>query len=91
RDWLDRRILVLSWGALFTQLILMAFRGVSKGRYLMPAGPALAIILVAGLFALLPKRLQQPVALFAVLTLVAFDGIFIWHGLAREAWLNWRW
>ncbi|MFT5197446.1 MAG: 4-amino-4-deoxy-L-arabinose transferase-like glycosyltransferase [Planctomycetota bacterium] len=91
RDWLDQRILVLSWGALLTQLILMAFRGVSKGRYLMPAGPALAIILVAGLFALLPKRLQQPVALFAVLTLVAFDGIFIWHGLAREAWLNWRW
>jgi 4-amino-4-deoxy-L-arabinose transferase-like glycosyltransferase len=91
RDWLDRRILILSWGALFTQLMLMAFRGVSKGRYLMPVGPALAIILVAGLFALLPKRLQRPVALFAVLTLVAFDGLFVWHGLAREAWLNWRW
>ncbi len=91
RLWVDRRLLILSWGALFTQLMLMAFRGVSKGRYLMPVGPALAIILVAGLFALLPKRLQRPFALFAVITLVAFDGLFVWHGLAREAWLNWRW
>ncbi|MDF1836734.1 MAG: DUF2142 domain-containing protein [Planctomycetota bacterium] len=89
--WLDRRILILSWGALFTQLMLMAFRGVSKGRYLMPIGPALAIVLVAGLFALTPKRLQRPFALCAVCTLVAFDGLFVWHGLAREAWLNWRW
>lgn len=91
RPWIDRRLLILSWGALFTQMMLMAFRGVSKGRYLMPVGPALAIILVTGLFALLPKRLQRPFALFAVITLVAFDGLFVWHGLAREAWLNWRW
>ncbi|MCP5023816.1 MAG: DUF2142 domain-containing protein [bacterium] len=91
RVWIDRRLLILSWGALFTQLMLMAFRGVSKGRYLMPVGPALAIILVAGLFALLPKRLHRSFALFAVIILVAFDGLFVWHGLAREAWLNWRW
>ncbi len=89
--WLDRRILILSWGALFTQLMLMAFRGVSKGRYLMPIGPALSIVLVAGLFVLVPKRLQRTFALCAVCTLVAFDGLFVWHGLAREAWLNWRW
>ncbi len=91
RLWIDRRLLILSWGALLTQLLLMAFRGVSKGRYLMPIGPALAIILVAGLFALLPKRLHRSVALFTVIILVAFDGLFVWHGLAREAWLNWRW
>jgi len=89
--WLDRRILILSWGALFTQLLLMAFRGVSKGRYLMPVGPALAIVLVAGLFVLIPKRMQRPFAMCAVFTLVAFDGLFVWHGLARESWLNWRW
>jgi 4-amino-4-deoxy-L-arabinose transferase-like glycosyltransferase len=90
-SWIDRRLLILSWGALFTQLVLMAFRGVSKGRYLMPIGPALAIVLVAGLFVLIPKRFQQPVALLAVATLVTFDGFFVWHGLTREAWLNWRW
>ncbi|MCA9000879.1 MAG: DUF2142 domain-containing protein [Planctomycetes bacterium] len=91
RVWLDRRILILSWGGLLTQLILMAFRGVSKGRYLMPIGPALAVVIVAGLFALMPRKMQGTVALLAVVVLVAFDGFFVWHGLARQAWLEWRW
>ena len=91
RDWLRSRLLWLAWGTSLVQLILMALRGVSKGRYLMPVAPAMAVMLVAGLFILTPKKLHRPLALSFVLLLVAFDGFFVWHGLAREAWMRWDW
>ena len=91
RDWLRSRLLWLAWGASSVQLLLMAMRGVSKGRYLMPMAPALAILLVAGLFVLVPKRLQPMVAVSATGLLLVFDAFFVWHGLGREAWLVWGW
>ena len=91
RDWLRSRLLWLAWGASSVQWLLMAMRGVSKGRYLMPMAPALAILLVAGLFVLLPKRMHSSGALAMLGLLLVFDAFFIWHGLGREAWLNWGW
>ena len=90
RDWLRSRLIWLAWGATFVQLFLMAMRGVSKGRYLMPIAPALAILLVAGLLVLLPKRFHRHAAFSMVMALVLFDGFFVWHGLGRAAWLEWR-
>ncbi len=90
RNWLRSRLLWLAWGATLVQVFLMAMRGVSKGRYLMPIAPALSILLVAGLFALLPARYQKQACLLSVLALVLFDGFFVWHGLGRAAWLEWR-
>lgn len=91
RDWLRSRLLWLAWGASAVQLLLMAMRGVSKGRYLMPMAPALAILLVAGLLVLLPKKWQPTVALASVVLLLSFEAFFVWHGLGREAWLLWGW
>ncbi|MEZ6020272.1 MAG: hypothetical protein R3F17_09265 [Planctomycetota bacterium] len=91
RPWLRARLFWLAFGTGAAQLILMAFRGVSRGRYLMPVAPALALMLVVGLFALLPARWQRPVAMLFLVALVTFDGYFVFHGLGREAWLNWRW
>jgi len=91
RDWLRNRLIWLAWGTAAVQLVLMAMRGVSKGRYLMPVAPALAVMLVAGLFVLAPKRLHRPLALSFVALLLLFDGFFVWHGLAREAWIRWDW
>ena len=90
RDWLRSRIVWLAFGATFVQLFLMAMRGVSKGRYLMPVAPALSILLVAGLFLAIPRRFHRHAALVMVVALVLFDGLFVWHGLGRAAWLEWR-
>ncbi len=91
RNGVPTRLLWLAWGATGVQLLLMAMRGVSKGRYLMPMAPALAILLVAGLLLFVPKRWQPTVAMGAVVLLVTFDAFFVWHGLGREAWLIWGW
>ncbi|HRV80051.1 MAG TPA: hypothetical protein P5218_01380, partial [Planctomycetota bacterium] len=91
RDWLRQRLMWLAWGTALVQILLMAVRGVTKGRYLMPVAPALAVLVVAGLFVLIPARWQRSVAAGFVLLLMAFDGFFVWHGLGRAAWLEWRW
>jgi len=91
RDWLRQRLMWLAWGTALVQILLMAVRGVTKGRYLMPVAPALAVLVVAGLFVLIPARWQRSVAVGFVLLLMAFDGFFVWHGLGRAAWLEWRW
>ena len=86
-----RRELLLCAGALFAQFALVVLRGVGKGRYLMPAFPALAVLFAVGVVVWLPTvRARTTAVRVAVLLLVVFGGWYAWDGLARESWLAWR-
>lgn len=88
-DWVTRRILCLAWGASVAQFLLVAARGVSKGRYLMPAAPALAILVVVGLFVLVPERHHRRAATVATCGLALFSAFFALTGLVHENWVAW--
>lgn len=88
-EWATRRVLLLAWGASLAQFLLVAARGVSKGRYLMPAAPALAILVVVGLLVLLPERHHRRAATAATLGLAAFSAFFALTGLVHENWIAW--
>jgi len=87
--WAARRVLVLAWGASLAQLLLVLTRGVGKGRYLMPAAPALAILVVVGLLVLMPERHHRRVATAAACGLALFSAFFALTGLVHENWIAW--
>ena len=87
--WTSRRVLVLAWGASLAQLLLVLTRGVGKGRYLMPAAPALAILVVVGLLVLVPERHHRRVATAAACGLALFSAFFALTGLVHENWIAW--
>jgi len=74
---------VLTWcGAVVAvQLLLIGLHGVALGRYLIPALPALAVLLVAGMVSSWPERLRSRAAGLFLGALLAYDALFLWGGL----------
>lgn len=88
-EWTTRRVLWLAWGASVAQLLLVAVRGVGKGRYLMPAAPALALLVVVGLLVLVPERHHRRLATAATCGLVLLSALHALTGLVHENWIAW--
>jgi hypothetical protein len=89
RDAVRRPVLLLSVAALVAQAALVFLRGVPEGRYLVPAVPALGVVLAAGLVAPWPAALRPRAALALAAALVVFDAVYLWRGVALHHYLVW--
>lgn len=88
RDALRRSIVLLAGSALAVQVALNLLRGVGKGRYLMPAICALAVLVVAALEPL-GERARHRAGLALCAALVLYDLHFLWLGVVRNQYLVW--
>ncbi len=89
RAGVSQVLLVVCFAALAIQFVLVVFRGVGHGRYLMPALPAIAALFVVGLLAPLPAKHRPRAAALFIAAFVAFDALFLWGGLVPNEWLAW--
>lgn len=85
----ERRLLLLCALTILVQFSLILLRGVGKGRYLMPAIGAIAVLVVAGLVRVLPERRRELAGVSLVLLWVAYDAMFLWAGLVTNQYLGW--
>jgi hypothetical protein len=85
----SRPVLVLCLIAVAAQLALLAARGLPRGRYFMPALPALGVVLASAWIACWPERWRMRAAQLFALGLVAFEAVYLWGGLAVQEYLLW--
>ena len=89
REGIERGTLAFCAVMVVAQSALVALRGVAAGRYLMPALPALGILVVIGLLGPLPERQRPRAAGLLVAALFLFDGIFLWSALLWNQYALW--
>jgi hypothetical protein len=78
----ERRLVLLCVIALAAQLLLVFLRGIAVARYLLPAVPALAILIVIGY-----ARLGRAGPRVALAGLAVYEGLYLWLGLVpNEYW-----
>jgi 4-amino-4-deoxy-L-arabinose transferase-like glycosyltransferase len=83
----DRRALAFCAAIVLAQLALFVLRGEARGRYALPALPALALLATVGLLALAPRR-RALTAACGVLALLAYDAFFLWYGLFHNHYVR---
>jgi hypothetical protein len=89
REGIERRALFFCLVMVLAQMALIGLRGVAAGRYLMPALPALSVLLVIGLLGPLPVRWRPRAVGLLVMALFLFDGIFLWSSLMWNQYALW--
>ncbi len=85
-----RRVLFLSLGAIALQVALVALHGYGVGRYLTPALVPVAIVVAAGLVALVPSRWRKAASLAGIVSILLYDVLFLWSGLIEHQYLVWK-
>ncbi len=85
----SRQVLFLCMVAVAAQLALLGARGLPRGRYFMPALPALAVVLAAGWLACWPSHQRTRGASMFLLGLVALEAVYLWGGLTVHEHLLW--
>jgi 4-amino-4-deoxy-L-arabinose transferase-like glycosyltransferase len=85
-----RSVVLFCLAAVVAQAALVFLRGVPEGRYLVPALPAMGVLVAAGFVApWKPERRRTAVAILAVL-LLALDAIYLWRGVVLHHHLLWN-
>lgn len=85
----SRAVLLLCVVVLVVQVLMLVLRGAARGRYLMPAMPALAALVVAGLVAGWPERARDRATAAVAAGLIVLESVFLWGGLAAHEYLVW--
>lgn len=85
----SRAVLVLCTIVLVVQVLMLVLRGASRGRYLMPAIPALSALLVAGLVARWPEGSRDRATRLVAGGLITLEAVFLWGGLVTHEYLLW--
>ena len=76
--------------AVLVQVGLIALRGVSEARYLMPVAPALAVVLAGGLVTVWRPERRRRATVWLALLLLAYGGVYVWRGMALHHYLAWN-
>jgi len=85
-----RSVVLFCLAAVIAQTALVFLRGVPEGRYLVPALPALGVLVAAGLVApWKPERRRAAVTVLAAL-LLALDAVYLWRGVVLHHYLLWN-
>ncbi|MCC7014083.1 MAG: DUF2142 domain-containing protein [Planctomycetes bacterium] len=89
RKGVSRPVLALCFSVVAFQLALVVLRGVGHGRYVMPALPALSLIVAVGFIGPF-SEFRRPTALRVFATLLClYDVVFLWGGLVPNEYLVW--
>ena len=83
------RVVTLCASLVLAPVVMVALRGAGRGRYIMPALPAFAVLAVVGWFDLVPEASRARCAKLWIAALVAFEALFLWGGLVFHECLRW--